>query len=87
MSERSIGSTLYFVTFIDDHSRKVWLHLLKSKDQFVDAFKKFYALVECETGRKIKCVQSNNGGKYRGLFETYCKKYGIMLEKTPLKTL
>ena len=54
MSERFIGGALYFVTFIDDHSRKVWLHLLKSKDQVLDAFKEFHALVERETRRKIK---------------------------------
>ena len=86
MSERSIGGALYFVTFIDDHSRKVWLHLLKSKDQVLDAFKEFHALVERETGRKIKCVRSDNGGEYKGPFEEYCKKYGIRLEKTPPKT-
>ena len=86
MSERSIGGALYFVTFIDDHSRKVWLHLLKSKDQVLDAFKEFHALVERETGRKIKSIRSDNGGEYRGPFEAYCKKYGIRLEKTPPKT-
>lgn len=32
MIEKSLGGALYFVTFIDDHSRKVWLFLLKSKD-------------------------------------------------------
>ena len=75
MSERSIGGALYFVTFIDDHSRKVWLHLLKSKDQVLDAFKEFHALMECKIGRKIKNIRSNNGGEYRGPFEAYCKKY------------
>ena len=86
MSERSIGGALHFVTFIDDHSRKVWSHLLKSKDQVLDAFKEFQALVERETVRKIKCVRSDNEGEYRGPFEVYCKKYGIRLEKTPPKT-
>lgn len=86
MYERSIGGALHFVTLIDDHSRKVWLHLLKSKDQVLDAFKEFHALVERETGRKIKYVRSDNRGEYRGPFEAYCKKYGIRLEKTPPKT-
>ena len=65
---------------------KYGLHLLKSKDQVLDAFKEFHALVERETGRKIKCVRSDNGGEYRGPFEVYCKKYGIRLEKTTPKT-
>lgn len=33
MSNKSLGGHLYYVTFIDDHSRKTWLHLLKTKDE------------------------------------------------------
>lgn len=29
----SKGGEKYFITFIDDHSRKVWVYTLKSKDQ------------------------------------------------------
>ena len=29
----SLGGNRYFVTFIDDASRKVWVYLLKAKDQ------------------------------------------------------
>ena len=28
----SKGGALYFATFIDDHSRKIWVYPLKSKD-------------------------------------------------------
>ena len=31
MQTRTIGGALYFVTFIDDHSRKVWGFALKTK--------------------------------------------------------
>ena len=31
-SEKSLGGAYYFVTFIDDHSRRVWVYLLKTKD-------------------------------------------------------
>ncbi|KAL4325786.1 hypothetical protein GQ457_11G029520 [Hibiscus cannabinus] len=54
MNEKSMGGALYFVTFIDDHSRKVWIYLLKTKDQVLEAFKEFHAKVEHETGRKFK---------------------------------
>uniref|UniRef100_A0A0D3BDU3 Integrase catalytic domain-containing protein n=1 Tax=Brassica oleracea var. oleracea TaxID=109376 RepID=A0A0D3BDU3_BRAOL len=64
MSEKSNGGASYFVTFIDDHSRKVWIHLLKSKDQVLDAFKEFVAQAEQSTGQKLKCVRSDNGGEY-----------------------
>ncbi|KAL2245878.1 UNVERIFIED_CONTAM: Retrovirus-related Pol polyprotein from transposon TNT 1-94 [Sesamum indicum] len=56
MAERSLGGALYFVTYNDDHSRKVFMSLLKIKDQVLEAFKEFHARVECEIGRKLKCA-------------------------------
>nr|KYP31853.1 Retrovirus-related Pol polyprotein from transposon TNT 1-94 [Cajanus cajan] len=85
-SERSIGGAQYFVTFIDDHSRKVWVYPLKTKDQVLQAFKEFHALVERATGRKLKCIRTDNGGEYLGPFEYYCKTHGIRHEKVPPKT-
>lgn len=41
MSGKSLGAHLYCVTFIDDHSRKTWLYLLKTKDEVFDKFKEF----------------------------------------------
>ena len=32
MQSNTLGGALYYVTFIDDHSRKVWSYTLKSKD-------------------------------------------------------
>jgi hypothetical protein len=32
MSVRTMGGAKYFVTFIDDFSRKVWVYVLKTKD-------------------------------------------------------
>ncbi|KAL4368326.1 hypothetical protein GQ457_05G026720 [Hibiscus cannabinus] len=64
-----MGGALYFVTFIDDHSRKVWIYLLKTKDQVLEAFKEFHAKVERETGRKLKCVRSDNGGSIEDLLK------------------
>lgn len=86
MQSKSLGGSLYFVTFIDDHSRKVWVFNLKSKDQVLEVFTKFHPYVERETGRKLKCVRSDNGGEYRGPFEKYCQMHGIRLEKTVVKT-
>ncbi|KAK8564767.1 hypothetical protein V6N12_058349 [Hibiscus sabdariffa] len=65
---RSHGGALYFVIFIDDCSRKLWVYTLKSKDQVFETFKQFQASVERETGKKLKCIRIENGGKYRGPF-------------------
>jgi hypothetical protein len=32
MKTKTLGGCLYFVIFIDDHSRKVWVYTLKRKD-------------------------------------------------------
>jgi len=66
---RSHGGALYFVTFIDDYSRKGWVFSLKFKDQVLDLFKSFQALVERQTGKKLKCIRSDNGGEYIGHFD------------------
>ena len=36
----SVGDSLYFVTFIDDASRKVWIYFSKQKLDVFDVFKK-----------------------------------------------
>ena len=86
MKTRTLGGSAYFVTFIDDHSRKVWVYTLKTKDQVLDVFKQFQASVERETGKKLKCIRTDNGGEYLGPFDAYCKEHGIRHQKTPPKT-
>ena len=68
MQSRSIGGAFYFVTFIDDCSRKVSAFALKSKYQVLDIFKFFHANVKRGTGRKLKCVKVDNDCEYRGPF-------------------
>lgn len=86
MKVKSYGGALYFVTFIDYHLRKVWVYALKTKDQVLDTFKQFQAVVERQTGKKLKCIRSDNGGEYIGPFDEYCRSQGIRHQKTPPKT-
>ena len=46
---RIVGGALYFVTFIDDQSRKVWGFALQAKDHALDSFKELHARLERET--------------------------------------
>jgi len=64
MKTTSRGGTQYFVTFIDDFSRKTHVYLLKVKGEMFDKFKAYKALVENQTGMKIKTLRSNNGGEF-----------------------
>ena len=41
----------YFVSFIDDYSRKVWIYFMKHKSDVFDIFKKWKAKVENQIGR------------------------------------
>ncbi|GKD62717.1 putative RNA-directed DNA polymerase, partial [Tanacetum coccineum] len=86
MKTKTLGGCSYFVTFIDDHSRKVWVYTLKTKDQVLDVFKQFHALVERQTWKKLKCIRSDNEGEYIGPFDAYCREHGIQHQKTPPKT-
>ncbi|KAL6314361.1 hypothetical protein AAG906_021191 [Vitis piasezkii] len=70
----------------DDHSRKIWVYTLKTKDQVLDVFKQFHALVERQSGEKLKCIRTDNGGEYSGPFDEYCRQHGIRHQKTPPKT-
>ena len=52
----SLGGKHYFVTFVDDFSRKVWVDMLKSKDEVFETFLVWKKMVENQTGRKIKVL-------------------------------
>jgi GAG-pre-integrase domain len=52
----SIGGKRYFVTFTDDFSRRKFLYLLSAKSEVLQYFLEFKALVERETGCKIKII-------------------------------
>jgi hypothetical protein len=42
----SLGKSVYYVSFIDDFSRKTWIYFLRKKSEVFDKFKEFKALVE-----------------------------------------
>jgi hypothetical protein len=46
MPSSSISGYVYYVSFIDDYSRKTWIYFLKSKDEVFSKFKEFKALIE-----------------------------------------
>ena len=64
MSHVSLRGYEYYVIFIDDFSKKTWIFFLKAKNEVFKCFKEFKALVENQTGKKIKVLRSDNGGEY-----------------------
>jgi transposase InsO family protein len=56
---------------------------LKSKDEVLEKFKEFKALVENLPERKIKILRSDNGGEYTSNeFGSFCRDAGIKRELT-----
>ena len=71
----------YALKFIDDFYRYCWVHFLKHKSEVFDLFKVFRALVENQSGRKLKILRSENGGEYvKYEFIYYCKDVGIQMQ-------
>jgi transposase InsO family protein len=83
MQTKSLGKSSYFITFIDDYSRKCWVYFLNTKDESFDTFKRFKALVENERGCKIKCLRTDRGGEFCSKdFQNYCDMNGIKRQLT-----
>ena len=54
----SLGNFVYYVSFIDDFSRNIWIYFLNKKFEGFDRFKEFKALVENQTEKKIKVLRN-----------------------------
>lgn len=64
METTSLGGARYYLTFIDDFTRKIFIYFLETKDQVSETFEKFKTLVENQTGKNIKILCTDNGGEY-----------------------
>lgn len=79
---KSLGGASYFVTFIDDASRKVWAYPMKNKSELFGIFQKFHVVVERETNKLLECLRTYNSGEYcSNAFKEYCNRFGIKHEK------
>ncbi|KAE8657742.1 hypothetical protein F3Y22_tig00116983pilonHSYRG00074 [Hibiscus syriacus] len=83
----SLGGAKYFVSFIDDYSRRCWVYPIKKKSDVFSTFKNFKARVELDSGNKIKCFRTDNGGEYTSEeFDDFCRKEGIKRQFTVANT-
>ncbi|PKA63733.1 Retrovirus-related Pol polyprotein from transposon TNT 1-94 [Apostasia shenzhenica] len=73
------GGKRYFITFIDDCSKYVFVYLLRTKYEAFDKFKEYKTMVENQKEKKIKLLQSDRGGEYFSYsFNEFCEEHGII---------
>jgi len=78
-----MGGNKYFVTFIDEFSRIMWLYLIKAKSEVLFVFKEFKVLSEKQSGKSIKIIRTDGGGEYTSNdFEHFYIQHGIIHEIT-----
>ena len=85
MSSNSLSGYVYYVSLIEDFSRKTWIYFMKNFNKF----KEFKALIENHTEKKIKTFRSDNGEEFTlNEFKYLCKDSGIKREfSTPYNLL
>lgn len=66
----------YYVIFVDDHTRYMWLYPLKLKSEVLSVFIDFHWHVERQLCHKLISLQSDWGGEFQALSK-YLKEQGI----------
>ena len=80
---KSLGGNSYFVSFIDEFTRKMWIYLIKQKSEVFNIFKKFKLLSEKQSDKVIKVLRTDGGGEYNSHeFQVFCDEEGIIHEVT-----
>jgi transposase InsO family protein len=83
MPVESWGGARYFLTIIDDYTRKVFVFFLKRKSEVREILEHFIIQVEVECERKVKVVRSDNGGEYcNQALDKFFKQHGIKHQLT-----
>lgn len=79
----SLSGMQYFLSIIDDKTRKVWLMFLKTKDETFVKFCEWKELVENQMNKKVKVLRTDNGLEFcNARFDEYCRKHGIERHRT-----
>ncbi|GBM30959.1 Retrovirus-related Pol polyprotein from transposon TNT 1-94 [Araneus ventricosus] len=79
----SIHGHRYFLTIVDDYSRRVFAYPLKTKSDVFNTFSRFQKRAERFLDRKIKFIRTDNGLEFiNEQFHNFCDELGIKHERT-----
>jgi hypothetical protein len=76
--------TSYYITFIDDYTGLVSASHLKSKNssEILSVFKREISYWERAFEKKVKIIRTDGGTEYKGVFDEYLVKQGIVHQVT-----
>ena len=72
------GGKSYFLLVVDDHSRYMWVEMLKFKSEALSYFKKIKIRAETELDSKLKAIRTDRKGEFNSnQFSVFCNEFGI----------
>lgn len=75
---KSLGGNCYFLIFVDEFTRYIWIYLLENKSEVFTKLQRFKLLVEKQVECVIKRLITNGGGEYNSpVFPYFCEEEGI----------
>ncbi|GJU58411.1 gag-pol polyprotein [Tanacetum coccineum] len=78
-----LGGAKYFVSSLIEYSSRVVVYQSRRSLMCLKFSKVYKARVELDSGKKIKCLRTDNGGEYTGdEFDTFCRQEGIKRQFT-----
>jgi len=83
LDNNSLRGNTYFLTFVDEFTRKIWIYLLKEKSEMFERFVKFCAKVERQSGYAFTIFRTDVGREFNFKeLEEFCVAKGIEHEVT-----
>lgn len=67
---KSVGGAEYFVVFIDDKSRFIWVYKLRRQKEVSKMFIEWKTVVEKSNGETVKEQRTGNGGEFEKCLKT-----------------
>jgi transposase InsO family protein len=72
------GGQCYFLLLVDDLSNYMWVVVLGTKGEVVNAIRCAQAAAEAECDRKLRVLHTDNGGEFTTAeFALYCADEGV----------
>lgn len=83
VSPSTLAGNSYFMLIVDDHSRMMWVYIMKAKSQTFLELRKFINWVENSSGHRVKTIRSDRGGEFlSNELVNLCEERGIERQLT-----